>query len=171
MTTEISNALLIADAHRLVGEVIARYVRAADHRDPDAMAATFWDDATTEIFYAGNGSDELLASITGADTIGAAVATGMSAHPPRGWSHHTTLNPIVTVDGEVALYDAQFVVYDVLGDRRPESGWPATASGAQGTITAIESGYIRSTLERRAGEWRIHRHIIKHDLPYAFPQS
>ncbi|WP_179278091.1 nuclear transport factor 2 family protein [Rhodococcus sp. 14-2470-1a] len=70
---------------------------------PDMMAATFWDDATTEIFCTGNGTHELLAAITGADAIGAAVATGMKPHPPLGWSHHTTLNPIVTVDGDTAM--------------------------------------------------------------------
>ncbi|MFF2554312.1 hypothetical protein ACFVUS_25150 [Nocardia sp. NPDC058058] len=42
---------------------------------------------------------------------------------------------------ENAVYDAQFVVYNVRGRARPSSGWPADAA----------------------------KQIIKHDLPYAFP--
>nr|WP_296779572.1 nuclear transport factor 2 family protein [Rhodococcus sp. (in: high G+C Gram-positive bacteria)] len=170
-TATTNDSATAADSHRLVREVLARYVRAADHRDPTAMAATFWEDGVTEIFYSGGGTDELLARITGASNIGAAVASGMAPHPPRGWSHHTTVDPIVVVDGDSATFDSQFIVYDVRGLARPESGWPADATGAQGTITPIECGYLRTALTRRDGQWRITSHVIKHDLPYAFPQG
>lgn len=157
--------------HRLVSEVLGRYLRAADHRDPTTMAAVFWDDAVVDIYYSGAGKDEQLATIQGAAAIGAAVANGMAPHPPLGWSHHTSVNPIITVEGDDATYDAQFIVYSVRGLERPATGWPAGSVGAQGTITPIESGYVQTTLQRRAGAWRILHHVIKHDLPYAFPEG
>jgi hypothetical protein len=95
----------------------------------------------------------------------------MAPHPKSGWSHHTMVNPIVEIDGDTADYDAQFLVYSVRGLARPADGWPAGTSGAQGSITPIESGYVRTELRRQDGEWRIQRHVIKHDLPYVFPES
>ncbi|MGC4991938.1 nuclear transport factor 2 family protein [Nocardia salmonicida] len=159
------------DDRRDVAEVLARYLRAADHRDPTTMAALFWDDAEVQIYYSGAGHHELLGAITGSEAIGAAVASGMAPHPDLGWSHHTTSDPIVTVDGDSAVFDAQFLVYRVQGLPRPAAGWPAGAMGAQGSIVPIESGYVLSTLQRRADQWRILSHAIKHDLPYAFPQQ
>ncbi|QUQ62633.1 nuclear transport factor 2 family protein [Kutzneria sp. CA-103260] len=159
------------DDHRLVAEVFARYLRAADHRDPKAMAAVFWPDATVHVYYSGAGRDELLGEMSGAGAIGDAVATGMVPHPELGWSHHTMVNPITAVDGDTAEYDAQFLVYSVRGLARPENGWPAGTVGAQGSITPIESGYVRAALRRQDGEWRIQRHVIKHDLPYVFPEA
>lgn len=159
------------DDHRLVAEVLARYLRAADHRDPATMAAVFWDEGVVEIYYSGDGEHELLATVAGPNAIGGAVASGMAPHPPLGWSHHTTLNPIITVDGDDATFDAQFIVYNVRGLAKPATGWPADAFGAQGSIIPIESGYVLSTLRRRDGEWRILHHVIKHDLPYAFPEG
>ncbi|MFI9381394.1 nuclear transport factor 2 family protein [Kutzneria sp. NPDC052558] len=155
--------------YQLVNEVLARYLRAADHRDPKSMAAVFWPDATVHVYYSGAGSDELLGAMEGADAIGAAVENGMVPHPDLGWSHHTTVNPIVTIDGDAAEYDAQFLVYSALGIARPADGWPEGTSGSQGSITPIESGYVTTSLRRRDGEWRIQRHVIKHDLLYVFP--
>jgi ketosteroid isomerase-like protein len=160
------------DDERRIEEVVARYVRAVDHRDPATMADIFIDDALVEIFCYGEGELEPLGQVQGADNIGKAVAGLMAPHPPRGWSHHTTLNPIIAVTGDTATYDAQFLVYNVLADKRPDEGWPAGASGAQGAITPpIESGYWYTTLARTDGHWKIAKHIIKHDLPYAFPAA
>lgn len=159
------------DSHRLVAEVLGRYLRAADHRDPTSMAAVFWPEGVVTVYYSGAGRDELLGEMAGADNIGAAVKAGMVPHPELGWSHHTTLNPIITVDGATAENDAQFLVYSVRGLPRPASGWPEGTVGAQGTITPIESGYLRSSLRRKGREWRIERHVVKHDLPYVFPAA
>jgi hypothetical protein len=156
---------------RQIDHVIAAYVRAADHRDSAAMSGLFAADATVEIHARGANGLEPLGTLRGAGAIGQAVAGMMAPHPPRGWSHHTTLNHIVAVHGDSASIDVQFVVYNVVGDERPPGGWPAGASGAQGTITPIESGYLRSDLRRIDGRWRIIHHAITHDLPYAFPSS
>ncbi len=135
------------------------------------MADVFWNDATVHVYYSGAGQDELLGAMAGSDNIGAAVENGMAPHPKLGWSHHTMVNPIVEIDGDTADYDAQFLVYSVRGVARPANGWPAGTEGAQGSITLIESGYVRTELRRQDGEWRIQRHVIKHDLPYVFPES
>ncbi len=152
-------------------EVLARYVRAADHRDPKAMAGIFLPDATVEIFYSNRGAHSKLGELSGSETIGNAVRDMMAPHPERGWSHHTTFDHIVTIDGDEATIDAQFIVYNTVGLERPVGGWPAGASGAQGTITPIESGYYRPRLRRVNGVWRIARHMIVHDLPMAFPSA
>lgn len=157
------------DPYRLIPEVFAHYVRAADHRDPQRMSALFADEATVKIFYRGAGAGELLAELTGAANIGAAVAAGMAPHPPLGWSHHTLVNPIVTVDGDKAAFDAQFIVYNARGLARPANGWSPDAFGAQGTIVPIECGYAQARLRRSGSQWRITELVIEHDLPYAFP--
>lgn len=157
------------DDERQVEEVLARYVRAVDWRDGPSLAALFEDDAHVEIFYGTGKDSEKLGELRGAQTIGAAVAGAMAPHPPRGWSHHTTSNPIVEVCGDQATLDVQFIVSNVVGRERPSAGWPAGSLGAQGTITPIESGYYRSTMRRIDGGWKISEHRIRHDMPYAFP--
>jgi hypothetical protein len=156
---------------RQIQQVLARYVRAADHRDGQAMSALFETDAVAEIFYNQAGTPEKITELSGAEAIGGAIAGLMRPHPPRGWSHHTTHDHLIEVDGDDATLDAQFVVFNTVGDERPEGGWPAGASGAQGTITPIESGYYRPTLRRTDLKWRIRHHRVILDQPMAFPGS
>lgn len=154
---------------RQIDEVVARYVRAADFRDPAAMAALFTEDATVEIFYRGPGGLEPVGSLKGAEAIGQAVAGMLPPHPARGWSHHTSLNHIIEVDGDTASLDLHFVNYDVRGDEAPAVGWPEDAHGAQGTITPFESGYVRSELRLAGDGWKITKFAIMHDLPFVIP--
>jgi hypothetical protein len=153
---------------REIQEVLARYVRATDHRDGAAMSRLFLPEGRVEIFYRNDGTPEPLGELVGPEAIGVAVATMMKPHPPRGWSHHTTHDPIIEVHGDTGSIDAQFVVFNVVGAQKPESGWPQGVSGAQGTITPIESGYYRATLRKVAGQWKFDHHRIFHDHPMAF---
>ncbi|MBM7046498.1 MULTISPECIES: nuclear transport factor 2 family protein [Rhizobium] len=153
---------------REIQEVMARYVRAADYRDGAAMSKIFLPEGKTEIFYNNAGTAELLGELVGAKAIGEAVTTLMKPHPPRGWSHHTTHDPIIEVKGDTATLDVHFVVFNVVGAEKPEGGWPAGAFGAQGTITPIESGYYRPILKKVDGRWMIANNRIYHDIPYAF---
>jgi hypothetical protein len=153
---------------REIQEVLARYVRAADHRDGAAMSNVFLPEGKTEIFYNKAGTSELLGELVGAEAIGAAVTNLMKPHPPRGWSHHTTHDPIIEVKGDTATLDAHFVVFNVIGTEKPGGGWPEGAFGAQGTIIPIESGYYRPILKRVDGRWMMAHLRIYHDLPYAF---
>ena len=153
---------------REIQEVLARYVRAADYRDGDAMARLFLPDGKVEIFYNNAGTPEAIGELVGPGAISAAVTGMMEPHPPRGWSHHTTHDPIIEVDGDTATLDAQFVMFKVVGAEKPEGGWPAGARGAQGTVTPAESGYYRPTLKKVDGQWKLDQLRIYLDLPAAF---
>lgn len=154
---------------REVQQVLARYVRATDSRNSAALSALFAADGRVEIFVGQAGQPVAIGQIDGAEAIGAAVAGMMTPHPARGWSHHTTHDPIIEIDGDRATLDAQFIVYNTVGEERPADGWPAGAMGAQGTVRPIEAGYYRSDLMRLGGGWKITRHRIILDLPMAFP--
>lgn len=169
ITTPTSSAT-ISDA-RAVQQMLARYVRAVDRRDAAALSQLFTEHALVEIFHSNSGALNKLGELHGASTIGQAVAGMMTPHPPRGASHHTTHDPLIEVTGDNASIDAQFIVFSTLGAEQPDEGWPATASGAQGTVTPIEAGYYQSSLERTAEGWKIAHHRILLDLPAAFPTA
>jgi hypothetical protein len=57
------------------------------------------------------------------------------------------------------------MVFSILGDAKPASGWPAGATGAMG---AIESGYYTQKLVRVEGQWLIESLQVRHNLPMAF---
>jgi hypothetical protein len=153
---------------REIQQVFARYVRAADYRSGAAMSALFLLDGKVEVFYNNAGASELIGELVGREAIGAAVTTMMKPHPPRGWSHHTTYDSIIEVHGDTATLDFHFVVFDVVGAEQPRGGWPEGASGAQGTITPIESGYYRPILKKVDGRWMMAHHRVYHDLPIVF---
>jgi hypothetical protein len=95
----------------------------------------------------------------------------MKPHPPRGWGHHATDGLLIDIDGDRATVDVQFMVFSILGDAKPASGWPAGATGAMGamgTITPIESGYYTQKLVRVDGQWLIESLQVRHTLPFAF---
>lgn len=148
------------DDYQQVREVLARYVRATDHRDGAAMAALFEPDATVVINFNNAGTPEPLATLSGAETIGTAVAGMMKPHPAGGWSHHTTHDHIIEVTGDEATIDAQVVMFTSLSLPRPADGWPAGATGPQGSVTPAESGYYRTRMRRSEGRWLIRRHDI-----------
>ena len=153
-----------------VQQVLAHYVRAHDRRDGAAAAALFMPQARVTILYNNNpgGEPEVIGELVGREAIAQAVTHMMKPHPPRGWSHNATDGVLVEIDGDRATLDAQFMVFSILGDAKPPSGWPAGAAGAMGTITPIESGYYTQKLVRVGGEWLIESLQIRHNLPMAF---
>jgi SnoaL-like domain len=54
---------------REIQEVMARYVRAADHRDGGAMTNIFLPEGKSEIFYNNAGTAEPLGELVGAEAI------------------------------------------------------------------------------------------------------
>jgi SnoaL-like domain len=154
---------------RAIQQVLAKYVRGADTRDGAAVAAQFASNGRVEILYNNAGKLEPIGELVGQEAIAGAVSNMMQPHPPLGWSHHTTHDSIIEVNGDEAQIDAQFVVFNVVGKERPADGWPAGAFGAQGTVTPIESGYYRSSLHRVDGVWKFETLRIVMDLPLAFP--
>ena len=154
---------------RAVQQVLAKYVRGVDTRDGAAVATVFIEDGRVEISYNNSGKLEPLGELVGRETIAAAVSQMMKPHPSRGWSHHTTHDHIIDVNGDDATLDAQFAVFEVRGKERPATGWPQDAFGAQGTVQPIEAGYYRPILRRVDGVWKIATMRIAHSLPMAFP--
>ena len=154
---------------RAVQQVLAKYVRGADARDGAAVAALFTEAGRVEISYNNSGKLEPVGELAGREAIAAAVSQMMRPHPARGWSHHTTQDHIIEVNDDDATIDAQFVVFEVRGEERPDTGWPEGAFGAQGTVAPIESGYYRPILRRVDGVWKIDTLRIVHNLPMAFP--
>ena len=154
---------------RAVQQVLAKYVRGVDTRDGAAVAALFADTGCVEISYNNSGKPEPVGELVGQEAIAAAVSQMMQPHPARGWSHHTTQDHIIEVDGDNATIDAQFVVFEVRGKDRPATGWPEGAFGAQGTVTPIEAGYYRPILRRVDCIWKIDTLRIVMNLPLAFP--
>lgn len=131
----------------------------------------FTDEAVVQI-YTKTGPDRYEPfgePLIGGAGVAYAVTHFMSPHPEGGSSHHTTLDHIIDVDGDHAHLNAQFIVYRVRAAARPAEGWPAGASGAQGTIAPIESGYYDTDLRRVDGAWKIVRHSVLMDMPIAVP--
>src|ERR1700676_802000 len=154
---------------RAVQQVLARYVRGTDARDGAAVAAVFTEDGRVEISYNNSAKLEPLGELVGRETIAAAVSQMMKPHPSRGWSHHTTHDHIIDVNGDDATLDAQFVVFEVRGKERPAAGWPEGAFGAQGTVQPIEAGYYRPILRRGDGVWKMRTRRLSQNIPMAFP--
>jgi hypothetical protein len=156
-----------------ITQIVSRYTRAADQRDGEALAKLYEADAVVEIHYhRGPDGMQLLGALSGGAQIAAAMSAppsgAMAPHPSLGWSHHTTYDHLVSVDGDEASIETQFITFDVVGARKPEGGWPAGTFGAQGTIKPIESGYYRFAFRRTDGAWRIRHLDITHDIPYVF---
>jgi len=154
---------------RKVQEILARYVRAADRRDGKSQGALFTDDAIVDVFVK-TGPDayqQIGEPIGGGAGVAYAVDNFMAPHPEGGSSHHVTADHLIEVDGDRAHMNAHFVVFEVRALSRPADGWPEDAFGAQGTIRPIESGYYDTDLRRIDGEWKIVRHRVLHDMPYA----
>lgn len=156
---------------REVQKVLARYVRAADRRDGKAQGLLFTDDAVTEIYVKTGPGDYERAGEPLIGGAGVAFATDhfMARHPVGGSSHHTTSDHLIEIEGDRAHLNAQFVVFEVRAAARPAGGWPEGASGAQGTVRPIESGYYDTDLRLIDGEWKITGHRVLMDMPMAFP--
>jgi hypothetical protein len=156
---------------RQIQEVLARYVRAADNRDGTAQSELFTADAPVQIHSrTGVGGYEPVGDVlVGGEAVRYAVENFMAPHPEGGFSHHTTADHIIEVDGDDAHLNAQFIVFEVRGAARPADGWPQDTAGVQGTVRPTESGYYDTTLRRIDGEWKIIRHDVLLDMPMVLP--
>ncbi|MEU3982888.1 nuclear transport factor 2 family protein [Streptomyces sp. NPDC026672] len=152
-------------------EVLARYVRANDTRNGSALGTLFTEDVLIEVFQhdGSGGRVELAPPTRGRDTLVHIYDHLMPPHEPGNWSHHVTSDHLVTVDGDRAQVNAQFMMFRVRGAEQPAGGWPEGTRGAQGTITPEESGYYETDLVREGGGWRIAHHRVLHDIPFVIP--
>ncbi|WP_259065891.1 nuclear transport factor 2 family protein [Mucilaginibacter sp. X4EP1] len=158
-----------ASEERQVQQVLARYTRAADQLNGKVASDLFVPDGKVEVYYGRGESRELLFVLSGQAEIENAMSNLMKPHPDRGWSHHTTHDYIIEVNGDHATIDAQFIRFDSVGEIRPENGWPEGTLGLMGKVTPTESGYYQPTLQKINGEWKIVTLVILHDLTFAIP--
>ncbi|MDA6565694.1 nuclear transport factor 2 family protein, partial [Escherichia coli] len=98
---------------RAVQEVMARYVRAVDSRDSDALVALYTPDGQERLSYNRNGIHEPIAAFRGEEELRVALATFLPPHQPGEWAHHATFDHLVSVQEDRANLQAQFVVYVV----------------------------------------------------------
>jgi hypothetical protein len=157
-------------SERAVQQVLAQYVRAADKQDGNMLSNLFIVDGKVEIYDFNAGNPNLLFILEGQNEIANAISNLMKPHPEKGWSHHATFDPIITIKGDDAELDTQFIRFDSVGASRPESGWPSGTVGLMGSVTPTESGYYKPSLKKIEGEWKIVTHRIYHDLTFAFPE-
>lgn len=152
----------------IILNVLGQYTRAHDRRDPDAMAALFAPGATIEIVDAVGGASRSISRLEGRDAIRVAVRQMMAPHGYRAWSQNVVNAPIIVIEGDHAVLDAQFMVFSILAAEVPDGGWPTGTFGAQGRIVPIEAGQYRLTLRTVADGWVISAMRIEHRLPMAF---
>lgn len=155
---------------RAVQQVLALYTRAVDARDGTALSKLFIEDGRVEVYYVNNGVPEQLFILSGRSEIANAISNLMKPHPVNGWSHHTTHDHILSINGLDATIDAQFIRFDSIAATRPENGWPSGTLGIMGTVTPTESGYYRPSLRKINHEWKITIHRIYHDLAFVLPE-
>lgn len=155
---------------RAIQQVLAKYVRAADAQDGESLSSLFTEGGVVEIYAYNAGKPTHLFNLTGKNEIANAISNLMKPHPENGFSHHTTHDHIISVDGNVAEMDAQFIRFDSIGAKRPDNGWSKGLVGLMGSVTPTESGYYKPTLKFIDGNWKITTHRIYHDLTFAFPE-
>ncbi|GII52685.1 hypothetical protein Pth03_10740 [Planotetraspora thailandica] len=159
------------DATWQVQQTLASYVRDTDHRDGASLSKLFTSKGKVEI-YAKNAKgryEAVGAPIVGRDAIDNAVTHLQAPLPVLGSEHHVTSDPVVSVKGDTAHLNVQFITYAVQGTQEPDGGWPSGTAGVQGTIKPYEAGYYDASLHRDHDEWQITSLRILHDLPMVIP--
>ncbi|QXE38431.1 nuclear transport factor 2 family protein [Streptomyces sp. GMY02] len=160
-----------AGAH--VQQILARYVRATDHRDGAALSALLTPQGKVDVSAKNAKGDHqpVGSRIVGRTAIASAVTERQSPLGGMRSEHHVTSDPLVEIHGKTAHLNAQFLTYAVHGAAEPAIGWPAGTTGAQGVIKPFEAGYYDLTLQRAGSGWQISHLRVLHDLPIALPQG
>jgi hypothetical protein len=157
------------DRHEIV-ELLARYVRALEKRDGEAVAALFTPDGEFELF-GRSGRDDYAAGVkvVGRENI-CAMVNGGSVAPGRGM-HYLTTDRIVEINGDEASLDAQFVAVESNADLPTNSTWTTAQGIVHGTLALTMIGRYDSRLARIDGRWAFTVHRVKHNLPIVIPAN
>jgi hypothetical protein len=128
-------------------------MRATDQRDGVAQAALFAPGGAIQVWSRSSDGEYVAAAPEFlAEDIAAVVAKVIGPHAPGSFSHHVTMDHLITVAGREAHLSAQFIVYEV----RPAPEPPVRPS---------ESGYYEMDLVLTEDGWRIARSDVMMDLP------
>ena len=123
-------------------ELVARYSRALDWLDDDALKTVFWPDAEIDFgFFKGRGDQFSIAVMKVEHSLA------------RRW--HMTTNPIVKVSGDVAEGESYGLAAGV-----------AIRDGR--AVHNIFAGRYLDQFTRRGGEWRIARRVYVADWQRSF---
>jgi SnoaL-like domain len=150
-------------------ETLARYARALEERDGDALAGLFAPEGVFQLFsrYSSQEYVALDADLVGHDALRASMKN--STMPPGRGMHYLTTDHIVDITGDEATLQAQFVVVASTANPLPTNGWPPGAELMQGKLALIMIGHYDSRLRRIGEKWVFTRHQVKHSLPMAIP--
>jgi hypothetical protein len=154
----------MSDRDKII-EVLARYARALEDRNAEAIAALFAPDGTFELF-SRHGRDEYVAQgtkVVGRDNIRAMIESG--SMPPGRGMHYLTGDHIVDIIRDEASLQAQFVAVESNTDIQSQSKWTVGASMLQGAFALTMVGRYESRLCRIEGRWLFTVHRVKHSLP------
>jgi ketosteroid isomerase-like protein len=120
-----------------IQELTARYNRAADGTDPDALLAVFTGDATVEM----HGGEAGPAEFVGPELV-------KLLSPAQGQRVHMTMDSIVEIAGDTATQECSLL----LVTRAPRRG-----------ITAMFTGRYLDELVRTPDGWRFARRVVHVD--------
>lgn len=141
--TTIEARLRLVEDRQAIHDVIVRYCRGVDRRDPDLVLAAFHDDAIDNHF------GEVLPFREAIGTLKAARSGG--SPPSKTTSMHNICNVLIEVDGDIARCES----YVIVMVRIPQEG---------GAIDWMHAGRYVDRFERRNGEWRIAYRTVVYDL-------
>jgi SnoaL-like domain len=139
----------------VIENLVARYVRNVDAQRHAAQAELFAEDAVVRVL-ADTGAGEALlhGPIIGGSAVAKASAALRKPHPLGRRSRHCTTDRLVSIDGEHATLDAQFVVFRT--ERSPLG---------EVQSTPVETGEYRFRFRRGRGGWLISAFDIIIDAP------
>lgn len=154
-----------------IRQVLARYVRAVDLQDGDALTALYTPKVRWEMVFHENTNrlKTLMGPLTDPIEIGRAAGNPARAYRKGEWRHHMTFDHIIEVKGDSASLSAQFMVISTQADEPPVGGYAAGDYGLKGVLKPVHSGYYDIKLKKISGEWKISEQRILMDIPYVSP--
>ena len=134
MDAELESRLRVVADQQEIHDVLARYCRGVDRRDPALIVGAFHDDAT----------DDHGAGIASPAELARSI---VNSPVPRPYMHFQG-NQLIEVEGDVARAETYFLSFQ----HRERDGR---------TYTRTRAGRYVDRLERRDGRWRIaHRTVV-----------
>jgi hypothetical protein len=136
--------LKLIEDRQAIYDVIVRYCRGIDRREPDLIASAFHDDAIDNHF------GVILPFYEAIGTLKAARSGGGSA-PAGGSSMHNICNVLIELDGDIARSESYVNVMVRLPHQGKLFDW-------------LHAGRYVDRFERRNGEWRIAYRTVVYDI-------
>jgi hypothetical protein len=138
-----------------IRNLVARYVRNVDLRDHDAQIVLFSPDAVVRMLSRTNGREALLhGPLVGGKAVAEASAALRPAILPDRTDRHCTTDHLISIDGDEAALNAQFLVFRTT----------AREAGVCST-NIVETGHYRFWFRRGVLGWSVSKLDIIVDSP------